>query len=482
MAVFRAKVRTLISANIAKTVSYNENTKTWNMQNKKTLRCLVEEVIPFGLTITIKLKKDTKDVLEIHNELEGPHSKISSLQMAQRAEHFAGHMQNCGIGVGDVVVIVSHMARDVTPIFIACLLMGIVFSPCPVDLSEEDMARMLAQLNPKAIFFDDRFRRKILNAIDRDELIMFNPLGTEADSVSKILFIRPINPLVRPNLGLQNGEKAACKLFSRGNLITITQGQLRKAVMNWDSFRKDDVILIGCSISKVNHLTLILKSVMFGVTRIETGFAVNEEIYCNLIRQHKVTRFYSCVSIIWGMINLTQKNEDFDGCLRSLRTIITLDEFFPTKLEDYIYDCIPKCRISSTYSVTEAASVLASSHTMLSGKVINGGRIQSHLYYRILDDNMQAQNPGENGVLCIKYISGNDFVGFAHDSNIESKKDISKKSLTIDGWLVTGDYARLNLNGILEVFGKYSRNILCDGVLVSFFDCLRNLSLSGPTE
>lgn len=467
MSIFIAKVRDVILVNINKSVRYNDTTKTWSLYTRKPLRAVVDELQPLGLTITRKLKRDLEDVIEIHNEDVGVNSKITSAQMVQRAENCAASMQGYGLELGDVVVIVSQMSKDITPILIACLLIGTVFSICHVD-GEENFEEMLNQLKPKAIFYDDRFRRNILEVIDKDELKMFYTLGTESDSVSKNLFQGSNKELLRLQLGASNAGTPACKFFSKGKLVTLSQGQIRKAITNWKSFRKDDVVLIGCSISKVDHLTLIFTTILHGVTRVETGFAVNEEVYCDIIRRHRVTRFYSCVTVIRSMLILLKEVPIFEGCLSSLKTIISFHEYFPNKLETLIHNYLPRCRILSTYGVAEVASVLAVSDSIISGKVFNGGRIQSNMFYRILDHHdMHEKGPNENGVLCIKPMCNLEGFDCTEDQSIDKEtENRNQKVVTKDGWLLTGDYARISLNGVLEVHGKCSRMILCDGILI----------------
>lgn len=465
---FRDRVQQLISRNVARSLRYSNEFHTWNRDARTSLRTVVEELVPLGVTIFRKMKKDPKSILEIHNEVDGTNSKISATLMSQRINNCYSNMLIYEMCTGDVVAIISNMAKDVTPIFIACLQIGAIFVPCPPDLDEENLRKLLEELKPNAVFFDDRFKRKVLSAVNRDNLKICFTLGNENDSVSRTLLNRPKTYLPFPDSGFEHGQLIACKICSSsGKLLSFTQIQLRKAMKDWDSLHRDDIVLVGCTICKINHLTLILKTLVDGITRIETGFAVNEEVYCGIIKNQKVTRFYSCVSMIWEMINLSQKNKDYENCLNSLRMIITFDEFFPTKLQSRIDFLIPKCRVSSTFSVTEAAGVLASSNTLLNKKVINGGTIRNTMFYKIVDGNMMPLRIDEDGQLCVKYIRGHQFIPDDSDELV-----ISERYVTNDNWLVTGHYARLNKTGILQVFGKYSRNILCDGVLVSIDEYL----------
>lgn len=472
MANFKAKVHTLISGNFAQAVVYNETDRIWNLPQKKTLVSLVEEITPLGMTVIRKLRKDMNIVMEIHNELEGQTSRTKSFHLGQRAEQCARHMFNNGIKEGDVVVTVSQMTRDITPIFLACLVIGATFTPLSVDLDEETLDKLFKTLKPIAVFFDDRFRRKILNVLDKDNLVMFYTLGTELDSVSRNLYKMLKGAYEKPDLGIKSGEIAACKVYIDGKLVTFTQLQLRKAAMNWTSIRDDDIILIGCTISNINHLTLLLKSLLSRVPRVVTGFAVNEQIYCDIIRRHKVTKFYSSVSVIWSMLNISQQEESFRYSLNTLRTVTSFEEFFPSKLLSYVVKGIPKCRPSSAFVVPEGASVMAFSDSLISANVSNGGLITPNLFYKIIDDKMKALNPDENGVLCIKYACHGfrDFEyikGSSDESTIKDSCFKEKVSITEDGWLITGHYARISNNGVILPFGKMCRNIICDGVLVS---------------
>ncbi len=87
--------------------------------------------------------------------------RFTYAEMNRRAEAVAGWLQAQGLGHGDRVAVVALNGVEVLDIFFACGKLGAIFVPFNWRLHPAELADLVVQTTPAALFFSDEFAQSI---------------------------------------------------------------------------------------------------------------------------------------------------------------------------------------------------------------------------------------------------------------------------------------------------------------------------------
>lgn len=413
------------------------------------------EAESMGVTILRSLENlPPEKTLEHHYESG---VKLTASEILEKSKLCAQNLQKHGLQQGDIMIIFSQVNEDITPLIIGCLLIGVIVSSIDSDFGTNDTSHALNILQPKAIFYDEKFFPKIKFLINTSNLKLFIPFGDAIQSVSSVLFNDGGEEFVPKDLG---SNIPACILFTSGTTgnpkrVIVSHYLLRHNVFNWWTISADDILFVATQPRWINHLSLLLRPVFTGCLRIVSNSPADYLIFCEIISNLKVTQFLGGVGLISQLI---AHNENTMS-LKSLKAISCTGETVPQKLRIDLKNFAPNCKLISLYGMTEIAGVIAHDES-LENKSTNSGYLLPGFQIKVVDHEYNSLNAGRCGVLFLKFQEG--FLRYFQDDKNSNQR------FTEDGWYNTEDYGRIHEKGVIEVFGRCSDNILCDGNLVGF--------------
>lgn len=422
---------------------------------------LFSETKSMGATILEYLAKlPPEKILEHHYESK---VNLTAYDIMEKSKICAQNLMNEGIVQGDIIIIFSQVNEDVTPLIVACLLIGAIFNTFETNFSDEDTLYALNLLQPKAIIYDEKFLPKIQYLFSTSSLKLFLPFGKSNTSMSNVLF-KSIEEDFEPiDFGCAASKIAACIIFTSGTTahpkgVLVSQSLLRHEVLNWWTMKADDILFVASPLRWISHLSLLFRPLFSGCLRIASNSPANPEYFCKVIKEHKVTQFFGVVGLLSQMLVIGEQK--MSGCLDSLKGIASGGEVVSWKIRKDVGNLLPHCKLISLYGMSEVGGVVAHNE-FLEDKSVNGGYLLPGFEFKVVDNNYNSLNPGENGVLFLKYKEG-----FLKYYKNDTKNN---QSFTDDDWYNTGDYGNITEEGVVEVYGRCKDNIWCNEHLVEYF-------------
>ncbi len=143
--------------------------------------------------------------------------------------------------------------------------------------------------------------------------------------------------------------------------------------------------------------------------------------------------------------------------LSPLRLCIVGGDAMPEELGDLMAKVLG-CRGYQGYGLTEAAPVV-SGNTPKVSKAGTIGHPLRRVEWKVADEKDEEVPVGEEGELFVK--GDNVMLGY------ENAPEETEKALTGDGWLRTGDLARMDEEGFVRITGRKKELIICGGINIS---------------
>lgn len=399
-------------------------------------------------------------LLECHNESE---FNLSASDLLQKSNNCARNLQQNGLEKGDIALIFSEENEDTTPLILGCLVTGVIFSIIDSNLKTSDTTHALHILQPKAIFYDGKLLPKIEYLMNTSDLKLFLPFGDSSHSVSKVLFGCNGKELCPVNFNCTVAKITACILFTSGTAgrpkkVLISQHLLRQNVLNLSTVSPEDVIYVATQSRWLNNLFVLLQPLFTSCLRIVSKSKDDPLRICEAVRDRKVTQFFGELEMLSIMMVINETK--LRGSLNTLQEItFTGESYISQNMKEHLIQMLPDCNLTSLYSMTEVGGAITR-NKLLDEKELNEGYLLPGFQIKIVDKNYNSLNPGECGVLFLKFSA--EFLGYFQD-NIRNSQHFTE-----DGWFNTEDYARIHESGLVEILGRCSDNIFCAGYLVSF--------------
>ncbi|MBV1925735.1 MAG: AMP-binding protein, partial [Rhodobacteraceae bacterium] len=389
-------------------------------------------------------------------------------QLMQKSAHLAGYLQAQGISKGDVVTVCMPNWADTVVAFLAILRVGGVVNPVPVNYGRADLAYAIGKCQSRALILTDRFRnsdfRAELTGIDPQLLagctiIMHG--GGPMDGMTGWSQALKADPLVADVAVL--ADDPAAVLLTSG-----TEAKSKGAVHSHNSILfgersmaqalgagTQDVTFMA---SPISHTTGFMHGV---VLTLITGGALSLLDVFNGVVAAKQMQAHGCT---WTMgatpflAEISAAMAETDTPLPTLRYFLCGGAPIPEVLARRATDM--GIRVLSIYGSTESPP-----HTMvqpddpIENAWISDGRPFPGIDVRIVDSTGQDCPAGTVGE---EYSRGpNTFLGYLSDP------ELTRKALDGDGWVHSGDLARMLPDGSLRISGRLKEIIVRGGENIS---------------
>lgn len=389
-------------------------------------------------------------------------------QVMQKSAHLAGHLQAQGISRGDVVTVCMPNWVDTVVAFLAILRAGAVVNPVPVNYGRADLAYAISKCQSRALILPDQFRNTDFRAelagiepqILADCAIIMRGDGVIGDMTSwdDALLAAPIGPDVTvladdpAAVLLTSGTEAKSKgAVHSHNTILFGEGVMAHAL----GADAQDVTFMA---SPISHTTGFMHGVVLTLT---TGGTLSLlDVFDGMVAA-KQMQAHGCT---WTM-GATPFLAEISAAMADTGTPIPTLRYFlcgGAPIPEVLARRTTKMgiRVLSIYGSTESPP-----HTMvqpddpIENAWTSDGRAFAGIEVRIVAANGQdcpCGTPGE------EYSRGpNTFLGYLNDP------DLTRKALDSDGWVHSGDLARMLPDGSLRITGRIKEIIVRGGENIS---------------
>lgn len=438
------------------TSTFHPETKIWSVEKGPHDKNFSDD-LDLGLTILQQLDKYLPSkVLEIHCESQ---TRLTVSQIKQRSISCAQNLLKLGVKQGDVVVIFSQVNKDVAPVVLGSLLIGAVFNTFETTFNNDDTKFCLKALAPKVILYDEKFQDTISKVFNVKNLKVFLSFGEGPGSVYEDLLSEQ-EPVKPRKLTHPANELPACMVFTSGSTgrpkaVLISHSLLKRGMVNMCKVYANDIVFAASPLRWISHILFLLQVIYCGAMRVISCSAPDSQLFCGYIKKYRVSKFFGVVGLLSKMI-LNAKEKD-QGCLDSLNCIVSGGEVVSQKLRLDLTTLLRNVKVISVYGMSELAGIVAGNE-FCENKLINGGYLKYGFTFKVVDEDYNPLDPGDKGVLCIKYDGG--FLGYQNNDKA------NKEAFLEGGWYYTGDFVKISANGTIEIYGRYKDNIWCDEMLV----------------
>ncbi|MBV1896468.1 MAG: AMP-binding protein [Rhodobacteraceae bacterium] len=389
-------------------------------------------------------------------------------QLMQKSAHLAGYLQAQGISKGDVVTVCMPNWADTVVAFLAILRVGGVVNPVPVNYGRADLAYAIGKCQSRALILPDHFR----NTDFRAELAGIDPqLLAECTIIMR--GSGPMNGMTDWSQALMADPIVAdvAVLADDPAAVLLTSGTESKskgAVHSHNSILFGERVMaqalgagtqdVTFMASPISHTTGFMHGVVLTLT---TGGTLSLLDVFDGVVAAKQMQAHGCT---WTMgatpflAEISAAMAETDTPLPTLRYFLCGGAPIPEVLAKRATDM--GIRVLSIYGSTESPP-----HTMVQpddpveNAWTSDGRAFPGIELRIVDTNGQDCPTGTVGE---EYSRGpNTFLGYLDDP------DLTRKALDSDGWVHSGDLARMLPDGSLRISGRLKEIIVRGGENIS---------------
>ena len=389
-------------------------------------------------------------------------------ELMRKSARLAGFLQAQGLLKGDIVTVCMPNWADTVIAFLAILRAGCVVNPVPVNYGRADLAHAIGKCQSRALILPDRFR----NTDFRNELTGIDPQllsgctiimhgGTPPDNVTAWDGALKSDP-VTADVPVLADDPAAVLLTSgtesksKGavhshNTILFGERSMATAL----GAGSQDVTFMA---SPISHTTGFMHGVV--LTLITGGTLSLLDVFSG----HEAAAQMEADGCTWTMgatpflAEISAALAATEQSLPSLRYFLCGGAPIPEVLVRRATDL--GIRVLSIYGSTESPP-----HTMVQpadpvkNAWVSDGRPFPGIEVRIVDGNGQECPTGTTGE---EYSRGpNTFLGYLGDP------ELTRKALDGDGWVHSGDLARMLPDGSLRITGRLKEIIIRGGQNIS---------------
>ena len=372
-------------------------------------------------------------------------------RLLDRMRRLAGGLVDHGIGAGSTVALVAGNSPEFAAVFHAVALTGATVTPInptygPAEVGHQlddagvDYLIVSPQAAPSASAAAAGRPVAVIGEASFEELIG-EPIGQQARDFSHGAAALPYSS---GTTGLPKGV-----MLTHRNLVAnlVQSGAV-------SDFHPDDAALVVIPMFHIYGLNGLMNGFLAHSVPFVTLPRFDLEQVLSLIEEHRVTRFYAVPPIMLALARHPLVGE-YD--LTSLRSIACAAAPLGPELAKEVSDRIG-CPVYQAFGMTELSPM---SHTTILPDVKPGssGVTAPNTESLIIDDDRQPLGVDEVGQLLVR--GPQVMAGYLNNP------EATAETIDADGWLHTGDLARIDADGHLFIVGRVKELIKYNGFQVA---------------
>ncbi|KAI5630916.1 AMP-binding enzyme domain-containing protein [Phthorimaea operculella] len=371
----------------------------------------------------------------------------NSGSVLQRSVRCAIAMKNSGIQYGDVVGLYALNHVDVTPVYYACLYLGVTFAPGDKDAKADELPKVLDCDKPKIIFCQAHKVGDMQDALtkinQKAEIVTFDDSEEKRNGVCSFSEF-----MKKAGENISVDEFKATDFDPESTIASLlptsgTTGAPKKAIITHKNFMitgphlwsrsssfptPTRMVLLAAPIRWVSTTIHYNMSPILRYTRLQTSATPTVQHVQYMINTYKPSTLATSTTLVSKLM----KSQDIEQCdLTCLEQILFGGSPAYKELLDDVRAAVPSAEVFEGYGFTEASTYFV----FEVGTSPNGscGKPTRHLQYRLVSPDTQqditeCNTPGE---LWVK--------GPGLSKGYYNNPEATRKALTEDGWYKTGD-------------------------------------------
>jgi len=376
-------------------------------------------------------------------------------EMNERANRLANAMKSLGVGHGDRVGVLALNESEYYDMFFGLGKIGAILAPVNYRLAGPEIEFILSDCGAKVVFFGKEYTEiidSIRNNISAEKLIAIS------DDVPE--WAISYNSLIgdssdeEPEL-IGGGDDTLTILYTSGTTGKPKGAELTHSYYFWTSVNlmstigdTGDNALVALPLFHIGALSVLPFFTHQGVKSVLLR-SLDPQRFLELIQEEKITGFGSVPQLL-DFLKLVPDFEKYDWS--SVKVILVYAAPVPvTLIKEYAEAGI---EVRQLYGLTEcAAGTVLDSENALT-KVGSCGRPFFHTEVRVVDDDGRDLGPEELGEVLLR--APNVMKGYWNrpEDTAEAIKD---------GWLHTGDIAKMDEDGFLYIMDRKKDMIISGG-------------------
>jgi long-chain acyl-CoA synthetase len=379
--------------------------------------------------------------------------RMTFSEFDQVLNRIAAGLHRIGVKQGERVALLLGIDIDFPSALFAVMKLGAIGVPLNTRFKGEELAYEINDSESKVLIVDEEYWSYIDSVRDRlktVEKIYFNgpSIPDGADSFrelrdNNIMQLHQTNPnetdaaLILYTSGTTGKPKGAI-LHHRGLIATAMH------VSDFIALRQGDKLLCCVPLFHITGLAMVvLSSIFAGIPCVYVRtFKVKD--FLETMASEKVTKIVSVINVIWLMVN----HADFDKHdFNSFEVALLGGSPATEEMVHGIKAKLPHLNVSVGYGLTEGHGYDTSTPYEDAFRKITGvGKLLPLVDARICDDNGNEVPVGEIGEIMLK--SAKITKGYWKNEKA------TKASITVDGWLHTGDIGKFDEEGFLYLLDR----------------------------
>jgi len=382
----------------------------------------------------------------------------------ERTSRLAGALLNAGLAKGDRIALLFHNSSYFVEAYFAAVKIGLVVTPVNFRFSGAEIVYVLNDAQPRMLLYGPEFE-KTLRAV-RDQLVSVrqfvspqNSASMPADDYEAFLAAGRADITVPAS---RVSENDPCQLmYTSGTTgkpkgATLTHRNVFWNLYNTIWAREDKAgekaIIVGPlyhTAALNNHLTIQIA--LGGTSIIIRKF--EPQALLQTIENEKAT-IVSGAPALYNMLLQYPEAHKYDT--RSITKCTSGSDKLPMEVKKRLLEFFPNIKgVYDVYGLTEASpgitTLNAADSLRKDGSV---GKILPFVDARIVDADQNSLPPGEVGELICR---GPNVMQGYHRNPQATAESIQ------NGWLFTGDLARMDNEGFLYIVGRKKEMIVSGG-------------------
>jgi acyl-CoA synthetase (AMP-forming)/AMP-acid ligase II len=390
--------------------------------------------------------------------------RIDFRELDSRSSRLANALLTLGLRPGDRVAV--HMANSiaVVEVMAAILKAGGMVVPISTRLAKPEIRFMMEDTEPFAIVYSpdardtveeaasvlDNVNRLVAGTPKPGEKNLDDLIESASDRLPQLAPFYPDDALLSYTSGTTGRPKGA--VSTHHNLVIALGWQ---NPTEW-RLSPDDRTLVATPMAHRTGMARVASSFCLGSTLIiQERFDPEETI--RLIEAEKASHIGVVPTIARMLLPAIEARPE--ACT-SLRTMLATGEVFPTGIKDRLFAAMPQLALNSFYSQTEAGVVsnLRPEEQRLYPDSV--GQPISGVEVKLVDGDLTEVAQGEAGEILVRC---------GKPGEISVMREYFRRpedtaAIFIDGWVRTGDMARLADNGYLYFVDRLKDMIVSGGL------------------